>query len=321
MRLCRHGLAVALAIASLAAVPAARGSTAPEYESIRARHTPTRVQDLKIVEQNLEHFLGHCVEFGGVITGRMQSKERDRLLLKVGESGTASIAVANDVPQMAIGSQVRVIAQPATGRTGLTYTLVAIAWESELAAREPKTRAAIVTAPIAQPQAAPAAAAPAQAPSKTTAAYAAMIQRFNKRLSKNEATQIATAILDFSARQGLDARLVMAVVAAESNFNPSARSRAGAMGLGQLMPATARGMGVSDPWDYRQNLDGAVRLIKGHLANNSGDLALALACYNAGSGAVRRHGGVPPYAETQNYIRKVVSLFLAFAPEYAADAK
>jgi soluble lytic murein transglycosylase-like protein len=93
------------------------------------------------------------------------------------------------------------------------------------------------------------------------------------------------------------------------------------MGLGQLMPATARGMGVGNPWDYRQNLDGAVRLIQGHLTNNSGDLALALACYNAGSGAVRRYGGVPPYAETQNYITKVVSLFLAFAPEYAAGRR
>jgi soluble lytic murein transglycosylase-like protein len=115
----------------------------------------------------------------------------------------------------------------------------------------------------------------------------------------------------------VDARLVMAVVATESNFNASATSRTGAMGLGQLMPATARGLGVRNAYDTRDNLWGAIRLVRGHLENNDGDIALALACYNAGSGAVRRYGGVPPYRETRNYIRKVTDIYLQLAPEMA----
>ena len=109
----------------------------------------------------------------------------------------------------------------------------------------------------------------------------------------------------------------MAVVAVESNFNSYATSGKGAMGLGQLMPATARGMGVQNAYDVRENLWAAVRIVRGNLERNDGDLALALACYNAGSGAVRRYGGVPPYRETQNYIRKVIAVYLQLAPEMA----
>ena len=111
----------------------------------------------------------------------------------------------------------------------------------------------------------------------------------------------------------------LAMVMAESNFNPNATSSVGAMGLGQLMPGTAKGLGVTNAYDTTQNLYGTVRMIKGHLerygkqtGNNFDTLVLSLAAYNAGSGAVRRHGGVPPYRETQNYIRKVVSYYRAF---------
>jgi len=330
MRLRRHALAGGLAIALLAAVPAAWGSTASEYARIRARYHPTRFERVAVLEDNLEHFMDQCVEFRGEITGRMRSGQRDLLLLKAGDGGV-HIAVSNTTPQMAVGNAVRVIVRPPEDRSDLTYTLVAIAWEAEIARLDPKPAAP--RQPAEPPRwggralrsrggysgprvyhAGPS--QPAYMGPEIVAAYANMIRRFNKRLTAGQAATIAQAIIDFSAHYGLDARLVMAVVAVESNFNPYATSRSGAMGLGQLMPATARGMGVGNAYDYRQNLDGAVRLIRGHLANNSGDLTLALACYNAGSGAVRRAGGVPPIAETHNYIRKVVSLFLAFAPEY-----
>ncbi|MCB8931914.1 MAG: lytic transglycosylase domain-containing protein [Chthonomonadaceae bacterium] len=110
----------------------------------------------------------------------------------------------------------------------------------------------------------------------------------------------------------------MAMLMVESGFDPGATSRTGAMGLGQLMPGTARGMGVGNPYDSIENLYGTVRLIRGHLdkygkqTGNAGSyesLVLALAAYNAGGGAVARHGGVPPYRETQNYIRKVIALY------------
>mgnify|MGYP000969792394 CR=1 FL=1 len=147
-------------------------------------------------------------------------------------------------------------------------------------------------------------------------AYTAFIQNRNKRLSQSQAQHIAETVLAFSVHYGVDARLIMAIVIVESGFDPGATSRAGAQGLGQLMPGTARGLGVTNSYDTEQNLYGTVRLIRGHIdkyTKSTGDayegLVLALAAYNAGSGAVRRHGGVPPYKETQNYIRKVISTY------------
>lgn len=148
--------------------------------------------------------------------------------------------------------------------------------------------------------------------------YYQAIRKFNPRLNPATAEQIARAILHFSVRYGVDPRFIMAIVLVESGFNPSATSRKGAMGLGQLMPGTARGLGVVDTYDPIQNLEGTVRLVRGHLVkywSQTGDpndwdhVILALAAYNAGSGAVRRHGGVPPYKETQNYIRKVIRVY------------
>jgi cell wall-associated NlpC family hydrolase len=107
------------------------------------------------------------------------------------------------------------------------------------------------------------------------------------------------------ARHGVSPALLTAVARAESGFNPGARSPAGAQGLMQLMPATARGLGV-DPWKPEQAVDGAARLLKQHL-DRFGSTELALAAYNAGPGAVSKHGGIPPYAETQNYVRKIMN--------------
>lgn len=154
-------------------------------------------------------------------------------------------------------------------------------------------------------------------------AYRKAISSFNPRLSRQESERITAAILTFSQRYDIDPRLVVAIVLAESHFNPNATSKKGAMGLGQLMPGTARGLGVSNAYDPEQNLAGAIKLIRGHLDKQSkgasfgeltwNDLELALACYNAGSGAVKKHGGVPPYRETQNYIRKVISYYRQLA--------
>ena len=108
------------------------------------------------------------------------------------------------------------------------------------------------------------------------------------------------------ARHGVSPALLTAVARAESNFNPRAVSHAGAQGLMQLMPATARGLGVADSFDPAQAVDGAARLLAGHLAKYGGSVELALAAYNAGPGAVQRHGGVPPYRETQAYVAKIM---------------
>jgi cell wall-associated NlpC family hydrolase len=119
----------------------------------------------------------------------------------------------------------------------------------------------------------------------------------------NESTY-APLFADAEARYGLPHGALTAVARAESGFNANAVSRAGAQGLMQLMPATARGLGV-DPFDPAQAVDGAARLLSGNL-EAFGSLELALAAYNAGGGAVSRYGGVPPYRETQQYVQRIL---------------
>ena len=127
----------------------------------------------------------------------------------------------------------------------------------------------------------------------------------------HQATQeeIDASIAMAAARHNVDPNLVRAVVKVESNFNSNAVSRKGAIGLMQLMPATARSLKVNNPFDPEQNIDGGVRHLKQLLENYNGDVNLTLAAYNAGSGAVARSAGVPRFAETQNYVRRITNLY------------
>ncbi len=111
---------------------------------------------------------------------------------------------------------------------------------------------------------------------------------------------------------GVPPALVKAVAKAESGFNPHAGSPAGAQGLMQLMPGTARGLGVTDPFDPLQSLRGGAKYLRAQLDRFGGDYAKALAAYNAGPGAVQKYGGIPPYAETQAYVPKVMAYFQEF---------
>jgi soluble lytic murein transglycosylase-like protein len=120
---------------------------------------------------------------------------------------------------------------------------------------------------------------------------------------------IDSAIEQAAARHNVDPNLVRAVVKVESNFNPNAVSRKGAMGLMQLMPSTARQLKVKNPFDPEQNVDAGVRHLKQLLESYDGDIKLTLAAYNAGAGAVARSSGVPHYAETQNYVRRITNLY------------
>jgi len=117
-------------------------------------------------------------------------------------------------------------------------------------------------------------------------------------------TEIASAAREF----GVEEAIVRAIIHAESAYNPTALSRAGAQGLMQLMPPTAARFGVSDSYDASQNIRGGVQYLAWLLKRFNGDLTLAAAGYNAGEGAVDRHGGVPPYSETQYYVRRVGQL-------------
>lgn len=115
-----------------------------------------------------------------------------------------------------------------------------------------------------------------------------------------------------SGRYNVDADLIRAVIKAESDFNSSARSNKGAMGLMQLMPDTARLHNVNDAYDPNENVEGGVRHLKMLLERYQGDFTLSLAAYNAGSGAVEKHGGIPPFAETKEYVRRVLRFYESY---------
>ncbi len=120
---------------------------------------------------------------------------------------------------------------------------------------------------------------------------------------------INTAINNASAKYGVDKNLIRAVIKQESSFDPTSISSAGAQGLMQLMPGTADSLHVNDPFNIVQNINGGTLYLRDQLYNFKGDVSLALAAYNAGPNSVNKYGGIPPYAETQNYVKKVTEYY------------
>jgi soluble lytic murein transglycosylase-like protein len=128
-----------------------------------------------------------------------------------------------------------------------------------------------------------------------------------------ESSAYTPLIEQAAARNGLNPAILSGLIQQESGFDPSARSSAGALGLTQLMPSTAASLGVAEPLDPAQSIEGGARYLSQLLHQFAGNTADALAAYNAGPGAVQQYGGVPPYSETQQYVTKVLGYAAAYS--------
>ena len=140
---------------------------------------------------------------------------------------------------------------------------------------------------------------------QTTVKKTDSVRAASKSSSSTGTTKLENIFKRASEKYGVSYDFLVAVAKAESDFNPKCVSSAGAMGIMQLMPDEVKDMNVSDPYDAEQNIMAATRLLRAHLKKFDGDYTLAAAAYNAGSGAVKKYGGVPPYKETQNYVKKI----------------
>jgi len=288
----------------------------------------------------LETLVGTRVfEVQGVIKGTLRTGSRMSLLLERTDGQTQAID-ASKVPDWAIGTEVpaRLIIKATRVHEDdeISAFLIAVAKEEDIQPIEARLVASVAKVANANHRAGHSRKGDLSrfavqgthkvqtwtVPSdRATPQYAAYIKHHNPKLSDDEAVRIAEGILGYSRRYGVDARLIVAMVICESDFNPNEVSHAGAMGLGQLMPDTVQDYGITNPFDSVQNLYGTVREIRSHIDKYRGEtgdefqsLVLGLAAYNAGEGAVRRHGNnVPPYRETQAYVRKVIKLYYHLA--------
>lgn len=279
----------------------------------------------------LEAFVGkRTLELRGTIKGTFTVGDRSVILVDRGDGDSIHVQT-REIPEWLKGNSVTarllIRAERDDELSDIRAWLLGAASDAEIgdieAAERKKAEAAARRAKAAKKPPAKPATVPATQwnlpAAEVTPVYASFIKSRNKRLSDAQALEIAERIVGFSIMYGVDARLIMAMVMVESGFNPNATSRVGAMGLGQLMPGTAQSFGLTNAYDTTQNLYATVRTIRGHLERYGKKaqegfeaLILSLAAYNAGSGNVRRHGGVPPFRETQNYIRKVIGLYQAF---------
>jgi len=334
---------LALPVLLLAVAAMAPAQSLSEYLRLRKAYGVKHVASSDAIQESTGT---KTFELKGVVKGSFRVGSRSSLLLESLDGVTQQVD-ADVVPDWLIESEVpaRLLVRAIHDTPGASARVVLIgaAHEGDIAAIENKERsrlAKIAAADAAKKQKTraateltsrggtglsgrigrggsyhPAARQWYLPTNQVTPIYASYIKHVNPKLRTGEAMTMAQAIVGFCGQYGVDPRLVMSVIFVESGFDPNSVSHSGAMGLGQLMPDTARWMGVSNPFDSIDNLNGMIKLLRTHFDTyrrsheDYESLVLTLAAYNAGEGAVRRHGGVPPYRETQAYVRKVLDLY------------
>ena len=297
--------------------------TADQYLNVRKTLGTSR-PELAVLKSNPSGFTGRIIELTGKVNGIAKCGSTASVILNCADESLL-VRSSGELPDcVANGNKIRILVKIGEGNIGSLsdLELIEAAYDYDVSVRE--RQLAPKPAPK-KPEVAPSPhhpIAPSQLASRgglfdpearikeIFAPYKKAIARFNPRLKEDQLNTVTSSILTFSWNYQVDPRLVVAIILAESGFKPAATSPVGAMGLGQLMPGTARGMGVSDAYDPVQNIEASTRLIHGHL-ERYGDIRLALSAYNAGPGAVRKYGGVPPYRETVNYVQKVTALYKA----------
>lgn len=308
----------ALALGFLLAGVAQAGSM-EDYQALRAE---TPVITLDTAATNLAHELathaGDVIELEGPIRVVRNDKHERQFMLQVTTGRLLTVALPAADPDVTEGNIVRVLARiPKESFTLSSLGLVKTGAETaatqapaalEVAVKPAKKQTAKLVAKSASTPVKKKATAVAKkpaAPVQSIAWYVQRIRQYNRGISAATAQKIASLVLGKGNKYGVDPRLVFALIAQESRFNPHAVSPVGARGLGQLMPGTAAQLGVSNPFDITQNIDGTVRYLATQLKRFGGDMRKALAAYNAGPGNVAKYKGIPPFRETQNYVRVI----------------
>jgi len=312
---------------------------ATDYLRAREELAPTVVASRAELDGVLARDRACVVEMSGALSGMASCYSAADpgapmgLVLDLPEGGCVALRSSSDVEELRLGEVVCVIAQVQTG-SGASGELRVKVWVREwdlpeelrpMAQQAPADVEPVEpVAPVApvEPEAPvsdrsagglPDPAASAAYPLATVQAWTAWVLEHSSKLSETQATDIVRWVLYYSQHYDVNHKLVFALIKWESWFDPSCVSHSGAIGLMQLMPGTARWMGV-DPWNVQQNIDGGTHYLSEQLAThankpNDQRVILALACYNAGPNAVKRAGGVPNIRETQRYVRKVSATF------------
>lgn len=313
------------------------------YEALETQGSPAP-ELLATVDPSLR---GKAIELAGRLQSCMQwqSPEGQALYLFLLQTeGGVAVALRCDEPLegVRLGDPVRVLASLPANDDSTEFTLHGIIRQADWAAAPPpEARPESAPPPPEAPASTPAAAGlPSPTVSRTAVwdglaaeeeasrpelpavgmpqesidRWKAWVARQNRKLTDLQLELTVRWVIIYSALAGIDHRLSFAMIKAESSFNPLCLSHAGAMGMTQLMPCNLESMRVSNPWNVQQNLRGGIQLLSKELhkfsdRSNYEQCILGLAAYNAGPNAVRKYGGVPPYRETQAYVKKVSQQF------------